>query len=189
MKWPWWILFLLTLFENCLAPVVLPISVYHLLFVSLKLSTQKKGYTLCFFFLFWKKKSLYENCHALFYYIYILSVYSSKAVYREKCPSAILFFLLISEKCFKLSYHLSVYMRTAVYIENWPYSYSFSFSIWKLSCSGYCLSFHSLNRKGLSYITLWDKTHRIWPIWKRILIRFSNLTEFSDHLKTHFIKK
>ena len=29
------------------------------------------------------------------------------------------------------------------------------------------------------------KSHRIWPIWKPIPIRLSNLTEFSDHLTTH----
>ena len=33
------------------------------------------------------------------------------------------------------------------------------------------------------------KSHRIWPFCELIPIRFSNLTEFSDHLKTHFIKK
>ena len=30
------------------------------------------------------------------------------------------------------------------------------------------------------------KSHRIWPIWKPIPIRFSNLTEFSDNLTAHF---
>ena len=30
------------------------------------------------------------------------------------------------------------------------------------------------------------KSHRIWPIWKQIPIRFSNVTEFSDHLKTFY---
>ena len=33
------------------------------------------------------------------------------------------------------------------------------------------------------------KSPRIWPFWKPIPIRFSNLTEFSDLLKTHFVKK
>ena len=33
------------------------------------------------------------------------------------------------------------------------------------------------------------KSHRIWPIWKPIPINFSNLTEFSDHLTTHFMEK
>ena len=33
------------------------------------------------------------------------------------------------------------------------------------------------------------KSHRIWPIWKPIPIRFSNRTEFSDHITTHFMKK
>ena len=33
------------------------------------------------------------------------------------------------------------------------------------------------------------KSHRIWPIWKAIPIKNSNLTEFSDHFKTDFMKK
>ena len=33
------------------------------------------------------------------------------------------------------------------------------------------------------------KSHRIWPIWKAIPIKNSNLTEFSDHFTTDFMKK
>ena len=33
------------------------------------------------------------------------------------------------------------------------------------------------------------KSHRIWPIWKPVPIRLSNLTDFSDHLTIHFMKK
>ena len=33
------------------------------------------------------------------------------------------------------------------------------------------------------------KSHRIWPIWKTIPIRIFSLTDFLDHLKTHFLKK
>ena len=33
------------------------------------------------------------------------------------------------------------------------------------------------------------KSYRIWLIWKPVPIKFSNLTEFSDHLTTHFMKK
>ena len=33
------------------------------------------------------------------------------------------------------------------------------------------------------------KSRRIWPIWKAIPIKISNLTEFSDHFTTEFMKK
>ena len=33
------------------------------------------------------------------------------------------------------------------------------------------------------------KSHRIWPIWKAIPIKNSNLTEFSDRFTTSFMKK
>ena len=33
------------------------------------------------------------------------------------------------------------------------------------------------------------KSHRIWPIWKAIPIKNSNLTEFSDHFTTDIMKK
>ena len=33
------------------------------------------------------------------------------------------------------------------------------------------------------------KSHRIWPIWKAIPVKNSNLTEFSDHFTTDFMKK
>ena len=33
------------------------------------------------------------------------------------------------------------------------------------------------------------RSHRIWPIWKAIPIKNSNLTEFSDHFTTSFMKK
>ena len=33
------------------------------------------------------------------------------------------------------------------------------------------------------------KSHRIWPIWKAIPIKNSNLTEFSGHFTTDFMKK
>ena len=33
------------------------------------------------------------------------------------------------------------------------------------------------------------KSHRIWPIWKAIPIKNSNLTEFSDYFTTDFMKK
>ena len=33
------------------------------------------------------------------------------------------------------------------------------------------------------------KSNRIWAFWKSSPLRFSNLTEFSDHLTTHFMKK
>ena len=33
------------------------------------------------------------------------------------------------------------------------------------------------------------KSHRIWPIWKAVPIKNSNLTEFSDHFATDFMKK
>ena len=32
------------------------------------------------------------------------------------------------------------------------------------------------------------KSHRIWPIWKAIPIKNSNLTQFSDHFTTDFMK-
>ena len=40
----------------------------------------------------------------------------------------------------------------------------------------------------MPYLTL-IKSQRILPIWKPIPIRIFNLTEFSAHLKTHFMKK
>ena len=33
------------------------------------------------------------------------------------------------------------------------------------------------------------KSHRIRPIWKPIPLRFSNLTEFSDHVTTYYMEK
>ena len=33
------------------------------------------------------------------------------------------------------------------------------------------------------------KSHRIWPIWKAIPIKNSDLTEFSDHFTIDFMKK
>ena len=48
----------------------------------------------------------------------------------------------------------------------------------------------------MPYLTLWDKiSHceikslRSWLIWKAIPIKNSNLTEFSDHFTTDFMKK
>ena len=33
------------------------------------------------------------------------------------------------------------------------------------------------------------KSHRIWPLWKAIPIKHSNLTEFSDHFTTDFYEE
>ena len=71
MKWPRWILFLLTLFENCLALVVLPISVYHLSVCIIKAIYIEKGlYSLLLFF---EKKNLYMKTVMLCFTIYIYS--------------------------------------------------------------------------------------------------------------------
>ena len=67
-----------------------------------------------------------------------------------------------------------------------------------------CL-YHTCKKKVFSskYMIRWDihhripilntchisKSNRIWAFRKSSPIRFSNLTEFSDHLTTHFMKK
>ena len=55
-----------------------------------------------------------------------------------------------------------------------------------ISWSGSTLFFR---RAYMPYLTLWDKISQNLAFWELIPIRFSNLTEFSDHLKTHFRKK
>ena len=53
-----------------------------------------------------------------------------------------------------------------------------------LHCDSQCTETHPY----MLYLTE-IKSHRIWPIWKAVPIKNSNLTEFSDHFTTDFIKK
>ena len=85
--------------------------------------------------------------------------------------------------CFPVAFEISGFEKCLVNVQKFfmPYFYGLAFALMQL------LPKVLIHICHISYCEI--KSHRIWPIWKAIPIKDSNLAEFSDHYTTVCMKK